>query len=75
MSVKKIIVKYLAKKNKKFIDSWSKNSISNQKKLFKKLMFNLERTEFGKDIGASKEMKIEEFRKKCTIKSYEDFSS
>ena len=38
-------------------------------------MFNLDRTEFGKDIGASKEMEIEEFRKKCTIKSYEDFSS
>ena len=75
MSIKKIIVKYLAKKNKKNIDSWSKNSISNQKKLFKKLMFNLVRTEFGKDVGAFEEIEIEEFRKKCSIKSYEDFSS
>ncbi len=66
---------YLAKKNEKTVRSWSQNSILNQKKLFKKLMFGLTKTEFGKDIGVNKEVGVEGFREKCTIKSYEDFSS
>lgn len=75
MFLKKAIVKFLAKKNKKKIDHWSKNSLKNQKKIFEDHMRKLPKTSFGKNIGAKKNMTINEFRKVSPINSYENISN
>ncbi len=74
MYLKKVVVKFLAKKNRKKIDNWSKNSLLNQKKIFQKHMKVLPKTVFGESIGAKKNMTIDDFRETSPINSYEDLS-
>ena len=75
MFLKKTIVKFLAKRTKKKIDHWSKNSLINQKKIFKNHMRKLPKTVFGKSIGAKLNMTIDEFRELSPINSYENISN
>ena len=56
MFFKKLIVSFLARKTKKAVDNWSKNSVENQDKIFKKFIITLAKTKYGKDIGAHKKM-------------------
>ena len=72
--MKKTIVKFLAYKNKKKVEGWSKRSLLNQKKIFQKHMSVLPKTFFGKSIGAKKNMTINDFQKISPINSYEDLS-
>ncbi len=65
---------FLAKKNKKKIEAWSKKSLLNQKKIFQKHMRVLPKTVFGKNIGAKKNMTIDDFREASPINSYENLS-
>jgi len=74
MFFKKLIVSFLARKTKKAVDTWSKKSIKNQDKIFKKLIAILAKTKYGKDIGAHKKMRLVDFQKKSPINSYEDLS-
>ena len=74
MYLKRVVVKFLAKKNRKKIDNWSKNSLLNQKKIFQKHMKVLPKTVFGESIGAKKNMTIDDFREASPINSYEDLS-
>ena len=71
---KKSIVKFLANQNKKYVVRHSNNALLNQKKIFQKHMRLLTQTEFGKSIGAKKNLTLDEFREISTINSYEDIS-
>ncbi len=72
MFFKKPIVRFLAKRNNNYVIDWSKKSILNQKKIFKKHMSVLPKTKFGKSIGATKNMNIKNFREASPINTYED---
>ena len=74
MFFKKLIVSFLAKKTKKAVDNWSKKSVENQDKIFKKFITTLAKTKYGKDIGAHNKMCLVDFQKKSPINSYEDLS-
>tara|TARA_Y100001978_G_scaffold201406_1_gene219694 strand:- start:482 stop:1975 length:1494 start_codon:yes stop_codon:yes gene_type:complete len=74
MFFKRLIVSFLARKTKKAVDAWSKKSIKNQDKIFKKFIATLAKTKYGKDIGAHKKMCLVDFQKKSPINSYEDLS-
>ena len=72
MFFKKPIVQFLAKRNNNYVLDWSKKSIINQKKIFKKHMSVLPKTKFGKSIGAKKNMSIQSFRRASSINTYEN---
>jgi len=74
MFFKRLIVSFLARKNKKAVDAWSKKSVDNQEKIFTKLVTTLAETKYGKKIGANKKMSLFDFQKKSPINSYEDLS-
>ena len=63
MFFKKLIVSFLAKKTKKAVDNWSKKSVENQDKIFKKFITTLAKTKYGKDIGAHNKMGLVDFQK------------
>ncbi len=74
MFFKKLFVSFLARKNKKNVDAWSKKSLLNQETIFKSFIATLAKTKYGKDIGAHKKMSLVDFQKKSPINSYENLS-
>lgn len=75
MVLKKSIIYFLAKKNKKTVDNWVFNSINNQRALFKNHVLMLSKTLFGKNIKATKHMSLRDFRNTVPISSYENISN
>ena len=71
MGFKKFIVKILANNNEKSIHKGSNNAIGHQLKLFKYLTSVLHKTEYGKILGAQKDITISSFQKKIPIVNYE----
>jgi len=71
MGFKKFIVKILANNNEKSVHKRSNNAIGHQLKLFKYLTSVLHKTEYGKILGAQKDITISSFQKKIPIVNYE----
>lgn len=56
------------------IDDWRQNPVDVQKKVFRKMLKKLSRSEFGREHALHSKMSIEEFQEAVPIYHYEDFS-
>jgi len=71
MSIKSFAAKLFAKQIKKKVDAWSSNPIKTQQKVFRDLLKNGLKTQFGKDHGFNTITSHEEFIKRVPVRDYE----
>ncbi|WP_394759378.1 GH3 auxin-responsive promoter family protein [Flavobacterium sp.] len=72
MSIKLFLAKKLAKKIHLKTQKWAQNPIETQEKVFKDLIRQAEKTQFGKDHDFSKIKTAEDFAKQVPIRDYEE---
>jgi phenylacetate-coenzyme A ligase PaaK-like adenylate-forming protein len=75
MSLKSIIAKIYAQKERRNIDKWASRPIETQQKILKQLIKEAQFTAFGNDHQFAKINTYEDFKKRVPIRDYEDLKS
>lgn len=72
MSIKTYFAKQFAKKIYKKTQKWAENPVETQQKVFRKLIHQAAKTEFGKDHQFSSISSFEDFAKQVPVRDYEE---
>jgi len=72
MSIKSIAAKIFARKIYKQTLKWSQKPVETQNAVFKNLIKNAEKTQFGKDHNFDSVNSVSDFQKKVPVRDYED---
>lgn len=75
MSIKSIAAKIFARKIYKQTLKWSQKPVETQNAVFKNLIKNAEKTQFGRDHNFDAVNSISDFQKKVPVRDYEDLKS